>query len=298
MDAWPALPYDEWHETRDTLHMYTQIVGKLRLRLSPFEPEWANVPLYVTARGLTTSPVPLGLHTFDAEFDFFDHQLVLRTNDGEIERLPLHAQPVADFYTATMDALSRLGFEVTISPGPSEVAEPIPFAEDRAHHSYDAEQANRFFRVLSAADVVLKEHRSGFRGKTPPSQFFWGSFDLVVTRFSGRPADPPPGADTITRYGGDAEQICGGFWPGHPQYPVPAFFAYGYPKPPGIEEASIRPDDAGWNNGLGEFVFPYDAMRAAPDPRRALVDFLESTYEACATRLGWSPDLTEVDAPS
>jgi len=298
VDEWPALPYDEWRPTHDTLHMYTQIVGKLRLALSPFEPEWANVPLYVTARGLTTSSVPLGLRTFDAELDFVDHQLVLRASDGGIERLPLRAQAVADFYAAVMDALRSLGFHVTISPGPSEVPDPIPFADDRTHHSYEPEQANRFFRVLSAADVVLKEHRSGFRGKTPPAQFFWGSFDLVVTRFSGRPATPPAGADTITRYGGDAEQICGGFWPGHPQHPSPAFFAYGYPKPAGIEQASIRPADAGWNDELGEFVFPYDAVRAAPDPRRELLDFLRSTYDACAQRLGWSPELTQIDAPS
>ena len=298
MDEWPALPYDDWRPTRDTLHMYTQIVGKLRLALSPFEPEWANVPLYVTARGLTTSPVPLQLGTFDAEFDFVEHQLVLRASHGGIERLPLHAQAVADFYAAVMDALRCLGFDVTISPGPSEVPDPIPFADDRTHHSYEPEQANRFFRVLSAADVLLKEHRSRFRGKTPPAQFFWGSFDLVVTRFSGRPVTPPADADTITRYGGDAEQICGGFWPGNPQHPSPAFFAYGYPTPKGIEHTSIGPDGAAWNDDLGEFIFPYDAMRATPDPRRAVLAFLESTYDACAERLGWSPDFTEIHAPS
>jgi Family of unknown function (DUF5996) len=265
--------------------------------LSPFEPQWANVPLYVSARGLTTSPVPVGLRAFDAEFDLVDHQLVLRADDGGIERLPLHAQAVADFYRDVMSALGRLGFDVTISPGPSEVPDPIPFAEDRTHHSYDPEPVRRFFRVLSAGDVVLKEHRSRFRGKTSPVHFFWGSFDLVVTRFSGRPVAPPPGADTITRYGGDAEQICGGFWPGHPQYQRPAFFAYGYPKPAAIEGTSIRPEGAAWHDELGEFVFAYDALRATPDPRRALLEFLESTYEVCAQRMGWSDDLTEVDAP-
>ena len=297
MDEWPALSYDEWRPTRDTLHMYTQVVGKIRLALSPFEPEWANVPLYITARGLTTSPVPFGLRAFDIEFDFVDHQLVVRASDGGIERLSLRAQAVADFYAELIDALGRLGFDVTISPGPSEVPDPIPFAEDRTHQSYDPESVHRFFRVLSAVDVILKEHRSRFQGKTPPVQFFWGSFDLVVTRFSGRPVTPPAGADTIMRYGGDAEQICGGFWPGHAQYPSPAFFAYGYPKPDGIEQAPIRPGDAAWNGEVGEFIFPYDAMRAAPDPRRALLDFLESTYDACATRMGWSPELTHVHAP-
>jgi hypothetical protein len=296
VDEWPALPYDEWRPTRDTLHMYTQVVGKLRLALSPFEPEWANVPLYVTARGLTTSTVPSGLRTFDAEFDFVDHQLVLRASDGGMERLPLHAQAVADFYAAVMEALGRLGFDVTISPGPSEVPDPIPFAQDRSHHSYDPEPVNRFFRVLSAVDVILKDHRSRFRGKTSPAQFFWGSFDIVVTRFSGRPVTPPADA-RITRYGGDAEQICGGFWPGHPQFPSPAFFAYGYPKPEGIEGTSIRPAGAAWNAEIGEFIFPYDAMRATPDPRQALLDFLQSSYDASAERLGWSPELTEIDAP-
>ncbi len=298
MDEWPALPYDDWRDTRDTLHMYTQVVGKIRLALSPFEPQWANVPLYVTARGLTTSPVPDGLRTFDAEFDFVDHRLVLRANDGGAEEIPLRPRAVADFYQDVMYALGRLGVDVTISPGPSEVPDPIPFAEDRVHHSYEPADARRFFHVLSQVDVILKEHRSRFTGKCPPVHFFWGSFDLVGGRFSGRPVTPPEGADTIMRYGADAEQICGGFWPGHPQFPRAAFFAYGYPKPEGIEAASIRPEGAGWNADIGEFLFPYDAMRAAPDPRRALLDFLESTYDACAQQMGWSPELTRVDAPS
>src|SRR5262245_15807016 len=298
MDEWPALPYEDWRLTRDTLHMYTQIVGKLRLALSPFEPEWANVPLYVTARGLTTSPVPVGLRTFDAEFDFADHQLVLRASDGDIERVTLRQPAVADFYAAVMDALRRLDFEVTISPGPSEVPDPIPFADDRSHHTYEPAQVNGFFHVLSAVDVVLKQYRSHFRGKTSPAQFFWGSFDHVVTRFSGRPVEPPADADRITRYGGDAEQICGGFWPGHPQFPSPAFFAYGYPKPEGIEQASIRPAGAAWNADLGEFIYPYDAMRTAPDPSRALLDFLQSSYDASADALGWDPELTRINAPS
>ncbi|HKF92133.1 MAG TPA: DUF5996 family protein [Acidimicrobiia bacterium] len=297
MDDWPALPFDDWRDTRDTLHMCTQIVGKLRLALSPFEPQWANVPLYVTARGLTTSPVPDGLRTFDVEFDLVDHRLVVRASDGSIEQLPLRPRAVADFFADLMGALDRLGIDVTISPGPSEVADPIPFAEDRVHHSYEPADARRFFHVLSQADVVLKEHRSRFNGKAPPVEFFWGSFDLVGIRFSGRPATPPPGADTITRYGGDAEQICGGFWPGQDAFPAAAFFAYGYPKPDGIEQASIAPEGAGWNPDIGEFVFPYDAMRMAPDPRRALLDFLESTYDACAQRLGWSPDFIRTEEP-
>ena len=298
MDEWPALPYDEWRDTRDTLHMYTQVVGKIRLALSPFEPQWANVPLYVTARGLTTSPVPSGLRAFDIEFDLVDHRLVLRSSDGGVEQFRLRPRAVSDFFADVMAALARLGVDVTISPGPSEVPDPIPFAEDRTHQSYEPEQANRFFRVLSAVDVVLKEHRSRFNGKAPPVHFFWGSFDLVGARFSGRSATPPPGADTIARYGGDAEQICGGFWPGHAGFPSAAFFAYGFPKPDGVEEAPIRPAGAAWDAEIGEFVFPYEAMRATPDPRRALLDFLESTYDACAQRLGWSPELIGGDRPS
>jgi len=298
MDDWPALPYEDWRDTRDTLHMYTQVVGKIRLALSPFEPQWANVPLYLTARGLTTSTVPDGLRTFDVEFDLVDHRLVVRASDGGLEQLPLRPRAVADFYEDVMGALGRLGVDVTISPGPSEVPDPIPFAEDRVHHSYEPADAKRFFHVLSQVDVVLKEHRSGFNGKAPPVQFFWGTFDLVGARFSGRPAAPPPGSGTIGRYGGDAEQICGGFWPGQEGFPAAAFFAYGYPKPDGIEAASIRPDGAGWNTDIGEFVFPYDAMRAAPDPGRALLDFLESTYDACAQQMGWSSDLTRVNRPS
>ena len=298
MDEWPGLPYDEWRDTRDTLHMYTQVVGKIRLALSPFEPQWANVPLYVTARGLTTSPVPSGLRAFDIEFDLVDHRLVVRSSDGGVEQFRLRPRAVADFFADVIAALARLGVDVTISPGPSEVPDPIPFAEDRTHQSYEPEQANRFFRVLSAVDVVLKEHRSRFNGKAPPVHFFWGSFDLVGARFSGRSATPPPGADTITRYGGDAEQICGGFWPGHAGFPSAAFFAYGYPKPGGIEDAPIKPAGAAWDAEIGEFVFPYEAMRATPDPRRALLDFLESTYDACAQRLGWSPELIGGDRPS
>src|SRR5262249_53900137 len=197
---------------------------------------------------------------------------------GGIERLPLRAQAVADFYATAMEALRSLGYDVTISPGPSEVPDPIPFAEDRTHHSYEPEHANRFFRVLSTADVVLKEHRSGFRGKTPPAQFFWGSFDLVVTRFSGRSVTPPAGADTITRYGGDAEQICGGFWPGHPQYPSPAFFAYGYPKPAGVEQASIRPAGSAWGDGLGEVILPSHPRRRADRPPPASLALLQTPY--------------------
>ena len=290
MDAWPDLPYEWWRATRDTLHMYLQVVGKLRLALSPFEPQWANVPLYLSARGLTSSPLPVGVRTLDAEFDFVDHQLVLRTSDGGTEQLALRPRTVADFYGEVMAALGRLGVEITISAVPSEVEDPIPFAEDRTHRSYDAEQANRFFQVLSQVDVVLKEHRARFLGRTTPVQFFWGTYDLTVSRYSGRPAAPPTDAGTIVRRSADAEQVGAGFWPGHAAFPRPAFFSYGYPRPDGIERASPGPDGA-WDDDIGEFLLPYDSVRTAPDPKPAILGFLESTYEAAASRLGWSPDL-------
>jgi hypothetical protein len=293
---WPALSYDEWRETRATLHMYLQVIGKLRLALSPFEPEWGNVPLYLTARGLSTSPMPVGLRTLDAEFDLIDHVLVLRTSDGDVERRPLGGS-VADFHRDVLMALTRLRAEVDFSPGPSEVPDPIPFAEDRRHQTYDSEKAGRFWTVLSMVDVVLKEHRTRFRGRTTPVQFFWGSFDLAVTRFSGRPASPPPGAGVIMRFAEDAEQICAGWWPGDDRFPHAAFYSYAYPKPDGLEQAPIRPPGAAWAAGVGEFVLPYSATLTATDPRGAILDFLSSTYDAAAALMGWPGELTAVETP-
>jgi hypothetical protein len=297
MEAWPALPYEQWRDTRDTLHMYTQVIGKLRLALSPPEPQWANVPLYVTARGLTTSPVPFGTRTFDVEFDLVDHQVTLRTSDGGIELIALSPRPVADFYRDVVQGLTRLGIDVAISPIPSEVPDPIPFADDRMHRSYDDQEVRRFFQILSNVDLVFKEHRAGFWGRSTQVQFFWGTFDLALTRFSGRPATPPEGAGIIYRRGADAEQICAGFWPGHESFRQPAFFAYAYPKPEGIQEMSIGPDGAGWDEKLGEFILPYDVARGAADPRVAIQSFLDSTYSAAATAAGWSTDLVRMEKP-
>lgn len=294
---WPALPYREWRETRDTLHMYTQVIGKLRLALAPFEPQWGHVPLYLTARGLTSSPIPYGAGSFDAEFDLIGHELVLRASDGGMERLRLAPRAVADFYADVMGALGRLGVTVTISAIPSEVPDPIPFATDRTHQSYDPDQVSRFFQVLSQVDLVFKEHRARFTGRTSLVQFFWGSFDLAVTRFSGRRIEPPPDAGTIERYAGDAEQICAGFWPGFEAYPAAAFFSYGVPKPDGIEQADISPQPGGWDDQVGEFVLSYDAVRESADPRRAILEFLESSYQASAVRMGWSGDLVRHGQP-
>jgi hypothetical protein len=291
----PSLPYEEWRDTRDTLHMYTQVIGKLRLALSPFEPQWANVPLYLSARGLTTTPIPIGSRTLDAEFDLIDHVLVLRTSDGRVERHPLGGA-VADFYQDVMRALARLGVDVAISVVPSEVANPIPFPEDRTHTTYEPEQAARFFRVLSAVDILTKAHRAGFRGRTSPVQFFWGTFDLALIR-SGRPMPLPDVSSVIRHYGADAEVICAGWWPGDERVPYPAFYAYGYPEPEGVELAAIQPSAAKWMENIGEFILPYEVVRGLPDPRHAVLEFFRTTYQHAAAHLGWDPELTDVIAP-
>jgi hypothetical protein len=294
---WPVLPYGEWRGTRDTLHMYTQVIGKLRLALSPFEPGWANVPLYVTARGLTTSPVPIGLRTFDAELDLHDHVLLLRTSDGQVERRPLGGA-VADFYGDVMEALRRMGIDVSISVIPSEVPDPIPFPEDRTHATYEPEQAERFHRVLSMVDLVMKEHRARFRGRTSPVQFFWGTFDLAVTRYSGKLVEPLPADNPIAHFGTDAELICAGWWPGDQRLGAPAFFSYAFPAPAGIDAVTVEPPEAAWSSNAGEFLFPYDAVLASPDPRSAIRAFLATSYDGAAALMGWDTELTTFDQPA
>jgi hypothetical protein len=286
-DAWPELPYEAWRPTRETLHMYMQIVGKVRLALAPMEPQWGQVPLYLTARGLNTSPIPHPAGIFDIDVDLIDHVVSVRTVRGAVERIRLEPRSVADFYAELMGALAAAGVPVTITELPSEVSNPIPFPDDVEHASYEPEFANRFWRVLVSVDAVMKEHRARFRGKTSPVQFFWGTFDLAYSRFSGRPVEPPPDAGVIARLGGDAEQACGGFWPGDARLTEPAFFAYTYPKPAGIGQAEIEPEAAYWNAEMGEFLLPYDAVRTAAEPRRALLDFLETTYRAGAGAAGW-----------
>jgi Family of unknown function (DUF5996) len=287
---WPELPYDAWAPTMETLHMKLQVVGKVRLALTHREPQWANVPLYLTARGLTTTPLWSGTG-FGLDVDFIDHQVIIATHDGRIEHVALRARPVADFYQELMDRLRRLGIEVTITTMPSEVEDPIRFPEDEVHASYDPDWAHRFWRLLARVDLVLKEHRGRFRGRVTPVSFWWGTFDLAVARYSGRPTDPPPGADLIHRVGGDAEQCCVGFWPGNSRFKEPAFFAYAYPKPEGIERASLRPAEAAWNPAMGEFILPYEAVRRSRDPRQAILDFAESTFQAGAAAQRWDPFL-------
>lgn len=284
-DDWPPLPYEAWRETLDTLHMITQVVGKVRLALDPMEPQWAQVPLYLTARGLNTSPVPHPAGAFDIDLDLIEHVVTVRTARGRRERVALQPRPVASFYAELMAALAAAGVPTTISELPSEVPDPIPFPADTEHKSYDAEAVTRFWRALSSVDLVLKEHRARFRGKVSPVQFFWGSFDLAYTRYSGRLLEPPPDADVIARYSQDAEQSCAGFWPGNATVPEAAFFAYTFPSPARIEDA------AGWRDDLGEFLLPYEAVRTADEPPAALLDFLERTYRAGAELAHWDPEL-------
>jgi len=279
---WPDLPYAAWRNTRDTLHMYLQIIGKVRLALAPMEPQWGQVPLYVTARGLNTSPIPHENGVFDIDVDLVDHVVSVRTAAGALERVTLEPRSVAEFYALLMAALDRAGVPVRITERPSEVSNPIPFPEDVEHASYDPEPVTRFRRALATVDAVMKEHRARFLGRVTPVQFFWGTFDLACTRFSGRPADPPPGADVIMRNSANAEEVCAGFWPGDERFPEPAFFAYAYPRPPRIEARA-----EGWNEEMGLFVLTYEAARSSGDPRHAVLDFLERTYAAA----GWDPAL-------
>jgi len=297
VSEWPPLPYREWRETRDTLHRYTQIVGSLRASLTPFEPHWMNVPLYLTSRGLTTSPMPIGSRTLDVEIDFIDNAVIARTSDGGIERRALGGA-VADVHADLQQAMRRLDVDATVPAMPSEVPDPIPFALDRTHHVYDPAQALRFWRLLARIDGVLKEHRAQFFAKSPPVSFFWGSFDLAVVRVGTRRVAPRAGAGTIERFVATAEQICAGWWPGDARYPDPAFYAYASPKPADVERATIRPAGAAWNTTIGEFVLPYAVVRASDDPRAAILDFLRSTYEAGATLLGWPDDLTRFEVPA
>ena len=292
VEAWPELPYGDWYETLETLHLVTQIVGKVRLSLTPLEPQWANVPLYMTARGMTTTPMASDGVIFQVDIDLIDHQVLISTAGGETRRVPLKSRPVAAFYAEFMSTLSAIGIAPSFQPVPSEVSDPIPFAEDTVHSAYEPDWANRFFKVLSRADLVLKDHRSRFRGRTSPVHFFWGTFDLAITRFSGRPAEPPPNAGIIHRLSADAEQICAGFWPGSEKFPQAAFFSYTYPKPAGIEEQAIKPSQASWSSSLGEFALLYDDVRRSASPHEAILDFCESTYAAGARLRGWGSKLT------
>jgi hypothetical protein len=289
---WPSLPLDEWRGTYETLHMWTQIVGKIRLAQSPWINHSWHVPLYVTTRGLTTSPMPHGCRTFQIDFDFVDHRLVVRTSDGDIRSLDLVPRPVAEFYRALLAELDALGLPVAINARPNEVANPVPFDRDYEHASYDPDYASRLWRVLLQADRVFGQFRARFVGKCSPVHFFWGSFDLAVTRFSGRTAPAHPGGipnlpDWVVREAYSHEVSSCGFWPGGGPHPFPLFYSYAYPEPDGFASAAVRPAGAFYSRELREFVLPYDDVRAAGSPDAVLTEFLQSTYEAAADLARW-----------
>lgn len=300
---WPPLDYVSWQDTCATLHLWTQIVGKIRLVQTPWTNHSWHVPLYVTARGLTTSPIPHGARTFQIDFDFHEHLLLISTSDGALKTLPLQPRSVADFYQALMAQLAALDLTVKIHTTPSEVVDGIAFEQDQQHASYNAQDARRFWHVLVQADRVLKQFRASFIGKCSPVHFFWGSFDLAVTRFSGRPAPEHPGGvphcpDWVTREAYSHEVSSCGFWPGNAQLPYPLFYSYAYPPPPGFSDAFVRPQSARFDAGVGEFVLPYDAVQAAAAPDAVLLEFLQSSYEAAANLGNWNRAELEQTGPA
>jgi hypothetical protein len=292
MNEWPELPYAAWRDTRDTLHLWTQVVGKIRLMQAPWLNHSWHVVLYVTVRGLTTSPIPYGERAFQIDFDFLDHVLWVRTSDGPVRRIALAPMSVAEFYAELFAAMAELGLDIRITTMPCEIADSIPFDQDRTHASYDRDYVTRFWRVLLSTHRVFTQFRTGFLGKTSPVHFFWGSFDLAVTRFSGRPAPRHPGGvphmpDAVAREAYSHEVSSAGFWPGGEPVDQAAFFSYAYPAPQGFAAAAVRPEQTFFSEQLGEFILPYDAVRTAPNPEGALLEFLQSTYQAAADLGHW-----------
>ena len=284
--TWPQLVLEEWQDTLATLHMWTQIVGKIRLEQTPLVNHWWNVPLYVSARGLTTSPMTYQDRIFEIEFDFIDHTLRIQCSDGSLATLDLRPQTVADFYEEVMEALHGLGIDVKIWPMPVEIPNPIRFDQDQVHKSYDPDYVNRWWRALVSIDDVFKDFRTRFIGKVSPVHFWWGSFDHAVTRFSGRLAPPRDGADRITIEAYSHEVISHGFWPGGNGVQA-AFYAYAAPEPAGFGEAKVKPEAAFYSKDVSEFFLPYDAVRQSSSPENALMDFCQSTYEAGANLAKW-----------
>jgi hypothetical protein len=283
----PSLPFDSWKDTLATLHMWTQVVGKVRLKLCPLVNHFWNVTFYLTARGMTTSAMPYERGTVEVRFDFIDHKLSIETSEGRMVAFPLKPQTVAEFYKEFVAALADLGVRLKIWTMPCEIPDPIPFEKDHIHAAYDADAVNKFWRITVWVDQILKEFRAGFLGKASPVHFFWGSFDLAVTRFSGRTAPERPGADPITREAYSHEASSAGFWPGGGDIKGPAFYSYAAPEPPGFAERKIRPAAAFYHPQLKEFLLMYDEVRTAASPETALMEFLQSTYDAAADTGNW-----------
>ena len=293
---WPSLPLAEWDATRQTLHMWMQMVGKTRLALAPMQNHWWHVPLYVTSRGLTTTPMPYGARAFEVQFDFIDHQLRIETNEGATTTIALRPRPVADFYHEYLKALAELGIVVKFWPVPVEVDHTVPFPDDRLHASYDAGHALRFFEMLSHADRIAKRFQGRFLGKSSPVHFFWGAFDLALTRFSGRRAPEPEKTEWwVLREANSHEEFSVGFWPGSGTVTEPAFYAYARPEPAGLPAASIGPARAYYSRELADFILPYEAVRSTSSPDQAVLDFYQSTYAAAANLARW--DRGALDRP-
>ena len=297
---WPELPTAVWRETCATLHLWTQIVGKIRLARTPWLNHSWHVALYVTTSGLTTSPIPDGTRTFQIDFDFINHDLRISTSNGATRHLLLAGHSVASFYTAVLTTLAELDIHVVIDEIPNELPDPIRFSDDKRHASYDPDAVGRFLQILVNADRVFKQFRTGFLGKASPVHFFWGSFDLAVTRFSGRRAPRHPGgvpnlSDAVACEAYSHEVSSAGFWPGSGAIDYPAFYSYAYPEPEGFRSARVRPEAAFFSEALGEFILPYDAVRTAPDPDQALLAFLQSSYEAAANAAKWDRGALECE---
>jgi uncharacterized protein DUF5996 len=286
-DRWPTLPLEEWRDTYATLHMWTQMVGKTCLALAPRQNHWWQVAFHVTARGLATGPMPYGPRTLDAEFDFIEHELVLRTSEGAVQKIALRPRSVAEFYRVYLAALETLGVHVRLWPVPVEVEHPIRFPDDESHAAYDPEYANRFWRILVQVDDVFRQFRAPFLGKCSPVHFFWGSFDLAVTRFSGRRAPERPGADRVTQEAYSHEVISAGFWPGSGGVQEAAFYAYAAPEPAGLRDLAPQPSAVYYHPPMGIFILPYAAVRTAASPVDALLAFLQGTYDAAADLANW-----------
>jgi hypothetical protein len=295
-EIWPGLPLAEWRDTHDTLHMWMQIVGKTRLALAPKQNHWWHVPLYLGARGLTSTPIPYGLRAFEVEFDFIDHRLIVKTSDGAIRDIALRPRAVADFYREYMDLLATLGIAVKLWPVPVEVERAIPFLEDHLHASYNEAHARRFFQVLLHADRIMKRFQGRFLGKSSPVHFFWGVCDLALTRFSGRRA--PEHKDTespVIREANSHEEISVGFWPGSGTVAEAAFYAYARPEPSALPARSVRPTSAYYSRELADFILPYESVRSLASPDETVVDFFQSVYDAAADLARW--DRAALDRP-
>jgi hypothetical protein len=291
-EHWPNLPFLEWQDTCATVHLWTQVIGKIRLAQAPAVNHWWQTPLYLTSRGLTTSPIPYGTRTFQIDLDFVDHALQINASNGGRESFPLTPCAVAEFYQQIMGKLESLGILVQIWTVPVEIPDPIRFEEDFVHASYQPEYVQRFWRILARVEQILMKFRSRFVGKVSPVHFFWGSFDLAVTRFSGRAAPRHPGAphvaDFVTHEAYSHEVSSCGFWPGNGGFGKPAFYSYAYPPPASFQDAAVSPDSAYFSRDLGEFVLNYDDMRREPEPENAALDFFQTTYEAVAELAHWN----------